>query len=105
MTDLHLDNKQLDIHVTRNLYQIRAKTYLPPDTIGSTWLTVRYDHVYLPMTLERCLVLNDAVIFKFYSPYWENEIHFQDIEITGKDIDMISMDDYFELRKKEKSPT
>lgn len=99
MTDLHLDNKIVDIHCERSMFTISVVTYLREILDFSK----TYDNIYIPLTLDNCLIVKEGVIVNCSPPY-EHEVlehlSFQDMDIKGKKLDFISMDDYFELRKK-----
>jgi hypothetical protein len=104
MTDLYLDNKQVEIKCSKNMWRVNSTIFIPKDvTTSNEYYSGRtYDHIYLPLTLQRCLVLYDAAVAFIDSPYFPSLHHgymLQEIEFTGKDMEMITMEDYHTMQK------
>jgi hypothetical protein len=111
MTDLYLDIKSADFHFEKNKWSVKltifvghgAETEVP---FNEEDIHNGYEHIYIPLTLTRCLVVEDGGLVQIslpphYLDYPDNK--YQDIWISGKEFRLMSMDLYWKQRKKEKS--
>jgi hypothetical protein len=111
--DYFPDLRSVIFHVERNRWYIECVRFVDDDMLYDDALQVTgdYNNIYLPLTLEHCLVIHESKIINAHIPTWENHdtIQLQQMSIVGKDFDMITMEMYWELQKLEtlhiKTPT
>lgn len=99
MIDLYFDNKQVTIKCTRNVWRVTATIFVPDKHSYYDNVNMIYDNIYLPLSLHRCLILKDAMISFIDPPRMEGQHLFQEVEFVGKDMDMMSMDEYLRMEK------
>lgn len=106
MTDLHFDVKTMDWHIDRNQWTIKLRIYIGDETkeaLKEQNITNGYEHIFIPMTLSRCLVIVDGGITQIKLPtYIDDNIRYQDIWISGREFYIMSMETYLAERMKDK---
>jgi hypothetical protein len=104
-TDLFPDIKSLIFHAERGAWYVECIRFVVKDVMVDDALKIKgdYNDIYLPLTLKQCLILHECKVFDAHIPTWNDdmEVQLQHISISGKDFDMISMDEYSELAKTE----
>jgi hypothetical protein len=108
MTDLHFDVKYMDWHFERNKWSIKLTIFIGDNTkeaFKEADVHNGYEHIFIPLTLTRCLVVEDGGLIQINLPTYKlgmDNIEYQDIWLSGKEFHLMSMSTYFEQRKKEK---
>jgi len=98
VNNLHFDVKSMDIHAERNRFTIKAKIHLSKIV---SYEPQTYDNIFLPMTLNFCLVVKNGIMVSAEPPYKDQvyDAFYQDIEITGTDLGYYPMVSYWECVK------
>ncbi len=69
------DTKKLYLTFTRNTYEVNATIFASKNINDNIYDPKVHDYIYLPATLERCIVLKEASIMSSSPPYQEDEYH------------------------------
>lgn len=108
MTDLHLDVMSMDWHIERNQWNIKLAIFIGgeiKEPLDTEDIHNGYDHIFIPMTLSRCLVIVDGGITQIKFPTYSlgnDHIRYQDIWVSGREFYIMSMETYLAERMKEK---
>lgn len=107
MTDLHFDVKSASLHSEQNKWNVKVTIFIgkgaeTEDPLDEDDIIDGYEHIYIPLTLTRCLVIEDGAITQIKCPAYQlsfDNVYYQDIWVGGKDFHLMSMETYWKIKK------